>query len=86
MSDNGHDEYDLECETLTTALRTVHEGVIMFFSNKFEECEEFIDNKMATDPKSAPTIQYGLALLKFTLAIFTNEKVSELVTLIDVLI
>ena len=69
------EQFDIDCRLQSDALRDVHDGLIMFFNNQFNECQEFVRSKMVTNPTFAHTYQHGLAMIKLNMAIFTNEKV-----------
>ena len=75
MSTERSDQFDIECQLQSDALRHVHEGLIMFFSNQFVECQEFVRSKIGANPDFAHTYNHGLAMVRLNMAVFTNEKV-----------
>ena len=75
-------EFDIQCKLHSEALKDVHEATIMFFSNKFVECEQFLLSKMEKRPEVAHTHAHVLSMLKYVMAIFTNEKVSLTISLL----
>ena len=71
----NNDKFVAKCELQMNALRDIYEASILFHSNKFKECEEFLRSKSVENPTFAHTHIYGLAVIKTIMAIFTNEKV-----------
>ena len=77
IATNNNEQFDTDCVSQNEALSHVNEATVMYFSNKFEECEHFLRSKMVTNPDFTHTYSHGLAVVKTVMALFTNEKVSS---------